>query len=179
MNNTVPNRLYIDDWLILPPEGLISRDEQTIRIEPKAMAVLTYLASRPGEVVTREELEKDVWRGAVIGYDAVTSTIIKLRKALQDNARKPRYIATIPKRGYQLIARVSSAKEVDSATRRSASDQPLPDKSENISLPGWLSSRKSLLVILLALLAISIFSVGLIKTEQTDETPLKTQADMF
>ena len=177
MNNTVPNRIYIDDWLILPPEGLISRDEQTIRIEPKAMAVLTYLASRPGEVVTREELEKDVWRGAVIGYDAVTSTIIKLRKALQDNARKPRYIATIPKRGYQLIALVSSATELDSATKRSASDQPLPDKSENIALPRWLSSRKYLLVILLALLAISIFSVGLIKTEQTDETPLKTQAN--
>ena len=174
MNNTVPDRIFIDDWLVLPPEGLISRGKQTIRLEPKAMAVLAYLASRPGEVVTRDELEKDVWRGAVIGYDAVTSTIIKLRKALQDNARNPRYIATIPKRGYQLIAQVNLSPEVDPASRRTVEDQPLSDKSGNISSPTWSSWRKSLSVIFLAVLAISIFIVGLINTEETDESTLST-----
>ncbi len=71
------------------------------------MEVLVYLASHPAEVVTREELERDVWHGALVGYDAVTSTVIKLRKALQDNARQPRFIATIPKKGYQLIAPIT------------------------------------------------------------------------
>lgn len=97
---------YIGDWQVSPSEGLLGRDNKIIRLEPKAMEVLVYLASRPGEVITREELERDVWRGALVGYDAITSTIIKLRKALQDNARQPRFIATIPKRGYQLIASI-------------------------------------------------------------------------
>jgi len=98
---------YIGDWQVFPAQGLLTHGHETAHLEPKAMEVLVYLASRPAEVVTREELERDVWRGALVGYDAVTSTIIKLRKALQDNARQPRFIATIPKRGYQLIASIT------------------------------------------------------------------------
>jgi TolB-like protein/DNA-binding winged helix-turn-helix (wHTH) protein/Flp pilus assembly protein TadD len=97
----------LDDWWVSPPEGLLVRGNETVRIEPKTMEVLVYFASRPGEVITREALEREVWRGAMVGYDAVTSTILKLRKALHDDARKPRFIATIPKMGYQLIATIS------------------------------------------------------------------------
>lgn len=68
------------------------------------MEVLVYLARRQGEVVSREELEQHVWRGALVGYDAVTNTVIKLRKALGDDAREPGIVATIPKRGYRLVA---------------------------------------------------------------------------
>ncbi len=97
----------LGDWRVSPREGRITRGEELVRLEPKVMEVLVYLASRAGEVVTREELERDVWHGALVGYDAVTGTVIKLRKALQDDARKPRLIATIPKRGYQLVAPIS------------------------------------------------------------------------
>ena len=97
-------RFFIDGWCVSPAEGLLTRGSESVRLEPKAMEVLVYFASRPNEVITREELERDVWLGALVGYDAVTNTIIKLRKALQDSARDPRFIATVPKRGYQLIA---------------------------------------------------------------------------
>ncbi len=98
---------FIDGWLVSPLEGTLRRGEDVTRLEPRAMEVLVYLASRPHEVVAREELERDVWRGALVGYDAVTATVIKLRKALQDDARQPRCIKTVPKRGYQLVAPVS------------------------------------------------------------------------
>ena len=105
------NRIFfVGDWRISAREGVASRgDSESVRLEPKAVEVLTYLASRPGEVVSRAELEDSVWPGALVGYEAVTKTIIKLRKALGDNAREPRYIETIPKRGYQLIAEVRQA----------------------------------------------------------------------
>jgi TolB-like protein/DNA-binding winged helix-turn-helix (wHTH) protein len=70
------------------------------------MDVLAYLATRPGEVVTREDLENHVWAGTVVGYDTVTGALQKLRKALGDDAHRPRIIETIPKRGYRLIAQV-------------------------------------------------------------------------
>jgi len=95
---------YLSDWQVLPSEGLLMRGDREERLEPLTMAVLVYLADHAGEVVSRESLEKDVWHGAVVGYDAVTNTVIKLRKALQDDARDPRFIATVPKKGYQLIA---------------------------------------------------------------------------
>jgi DNA-binding winged helix-turn-helix (wHTH) protein/TolB-like protein len=70
------------------------------------MEVLMALADRSGAVVTREELLSAVWPGVVVGDEALTQSVIKLRKALGDNPRSPVFIETIPKRGYRLIARV-------------------------------------------------------------------------
>lgn len=73
------------------------------------MQVLVYLASKPGEVINREELESNIWAGRVVGYDALANTIIKLRKAFGDSSRHPQIIKTIPKTGYQLIAQVEQS----------------------------------------------------------------------
>lgn len=97
----------IDGWQVSPDEGLLVRGDDIVHLEPKVMDVLRYFVSRPGQVVTREELERDVWHGAIVGYDAVTKTVIKLRKALGDDAKRPRCIATIPKKGYKLVAPVT------------------------------------------------------------------------
>lgn len=107
MQNTGKSNFIINDWHISPAEGLVEKNGTVIHLEPRVMEVLVYLASRQGDVVTRDEIEKDVWRGALISYDAITSTIIKIRKAFDDDARNPAVIATIPKRGYQLIAPVN------------------------------------------------------------------------
>jgi DNA-binding winged helix-turn-helix (wHTH) protein len=100
------------DWHVEPASQRISRGSETAKLEPKAMSVLVYLAQRPGEVVTREELEGAVWSDTVVGYDALSNTIIKLRKAFGDQARNPRIIETISKTGYRLIAEVSAATEL-------------------------------------------------------------------
>lgn len=70
------------------------------------MEVLVYLADHAGNVVSREELEQVVWKDRVVGYDALTGTMRKLRKILQDDARDPRIIETIPKKGYRLLVPV-------------------------------------------------------------------------
>lgn len=100
-------RFQIADWTVDPASNQVIRGEQRARLAPKVMEVLVYLAHRPGEVVTREELEAAVWAGTIVGYDSVTSAIQKLRKALDDEPRQPRIIETLSKRGYRLVAPVS------------------------------------------------------------------------
>ena len=107
MENLSDHDFIIDGWKVTPADGLLTREGESVRLEPKVMDVLVYFASHPGEVISRMELEREVWRGAVVGYDAVSATVIKLRKALQDKARNPHIIATIPKKGYKLIATVT------------------------------------------------------------------------
>lgn len=79
-----------------------------VQLEPKAAEVLVYLAHHPGQVVSRQELEAAVWAGRVVSYDAVTNAVIKLRKAFGDDARNPRIIETLSKRGYRLVAPVGA-----------------------------------------------------------------------
>jgi len=75
------------------------------------MAVLCYLASRPDDVISRQELEEALWTGTIVGYDALSNAINKLRKAFGDKARDPRIIETIAKTGYRLIAEVEILNE--------------------------------------------------------------------
>jgi DNA-binding winged helix-turn-helix (wHTH) protein len=98
---------WIGDWRVRPASGELVRNGQVTKLEPKVMAVLELLASRPGAVVTRKELEERVWTGTVVGYDAVTKAIIKLREAFQDDRKHPQVLETLPKKGYRLIAPVS------------------------------------------------------------------------
>ena len=101
-----PPRLQIGEWRANRTTNELGRAGDTARIEPKVMEVLMVLADRAGEVVSRDDLLAAVWPGVVVGDDALTQSIIKLRKALGDNPRSPSYIETISKRGYRLIAPV-------------------------------------------------------------------------
>lgn len=103
------------DWTIDAANGRIHCDDAEIKLEPKVMEVLIFLASRAGGVVTRAELEENVWDQVVVSYETLTSTIQKLRKAFNDDARDPRIIETLSKRGYRLIAPVTSPVTKDGA----------------------------------------------------------------
>ncbi|MGD9000321.1 MAG: winged helix-turn-helix domain-containing protein [Granulosicoccaceae bacterium] len=157
---------YLEDWQVSPSEGLLSRGDEIVHLEPKAMEVLVYFASHPGEVITREALERDVWHGAVIGYDAVTNTVIKLRKALQDNARQPRFIATIPKRGYQLIAPVSYLEDESANT---------PSPRPNMPAANAAQPQRRAGMVMAALAAVSIIALvfGLVWLWPSSPSPNK------
>jgi TolB-like protein/DNA-binding winged helix-turn-helix (wHTH) protein/Tfp pilus assembly protein PilF len=141
----------VGEWLVDPAAGQIAKGGRAWKLEPKVMDVLCYLAGRPGELVTREDLERDVWKGAMVGYDSITAAVIKLRKALADDARQPRYIATIPKRGYRLIATVragAAAAEVEVAKTAGTADAASRPTAARANRSRWLLAVLVLMLIL-------------------------------
>jgi DNA-binding winged helix-turn-helix (wHTH) protein len=95
----------LGDWLVDPMRGVLKRrdgDAET-RLEPQAMDLLLLFAARAGKVVAKDEIIAGVWRGRAIGDDTLASAISKLRLALGETKSK-RYIETLPKRGYRLLA---------------------------------------------------------------------------
>src|SRR5215469_16937707 len=89
--------------------GEVRKSGVKIRVQQQPMKLLEILLERPGEPVTREELRARVWPDESFGdFDqAVNIAIAKLRSALGDSAENPRFIETLPKRGYRFIADVS------------------------------------------------------------------------
>ena len=85
------------------------------------MSVLLLLAERPGEVITSEEIIEKAWGGRPVADNPVYKTINKLRRALDDDPRNPRYIATVTKRGYRLVAPISA---LAAEPTQSGSDEP-------------------------------------------------------
>jgi DNA-binding winged helix-turn-helix (wHTH) protein len=91
---------------VLPDQGRLSRGDESVHLEPKAMDLLVFLMERPGDVLSRETIIDAVWSDSVVGEAVLRSAIAALRRALHDDAHDPRLIETIPKRGYRLIAPV-------------------------------------------------------------------------
>src|ERR1700747_1665555 len=111
--------------------GEVRKAGLRIRVQQQPMKLLEILLEHPGEVVTREELRSRVWPSESFGdFDqALNIAIGKLRSALGDSAENPRFIETLPKRGYRFIADVS-VRDADSRPRRPesvAGDLPATD----------------------------------------------------
>jgi DNA-binding winged helix-turn-helix (wHTH) protein len=99
----------VGNWLAQPTLNFI-RDGETVRhLEPQVMDLLAFLATTGGRVITKDEIIDAVWDGRFIAEATLTRAVADLRRALGDSRRSPQYIATIPKRGYRLLASVSDA----------------------------------------------------------------------
>lgn len=99
----------IGDWRVLPREGRILSvgDGEFRRVRPKAMDVLRVLAAHSGQVVERDDLLSEVWGRTAVTDEPLTATIGELRRLLGERQGEDRrYIETIPKRGYRLLAEV-------------------------------------------------------------------------
>ena len=89
--------------------GELSRDGRVAKLTPKAAAVLMALLEQAPGLVTKEQLLNRVWGGRAVGDEALTSCVLELRRALDDDARNPRYIETRHRRGYRLLATLPTA----------------------------------------------------------------------
>jgi len=103
--------LRIGDWHIDPVVGQISRNGEKVRVEARTLMLLRELAQHPGETVSIDELLDRVWAGVVVTPDSVYQAVATLRRLLGDDPKRPRYIATVPRLGYRLIAPVIEADE--------------------------------------------------------------------
>jgi DNA-binding winged helix-turn-helix (wHTH) protein len=92
------------------PAGELRKSGVKLRLTGQPFQVLTILLERPGEVVTREELQKRLWPDTFVDVDHNLNTAInKIREVLGDSAESPRFVETPPRRGYRFVAPVEGA----------------------------------------------------------------------
>lgn len=93
----------LGEWRVTPATGRIDGPQGERELEPKVMGLLCLLAERPGLVLSRDQMADRLWPGMTVNDDALARTVWKLRQALGDDARSPRYVQTLSKRGYRLM----------------------------------------------------------------------------
>jgi TolB-like protein/DNA-binding winged helix-turn-helix (wHTH) protein/Tfp pilus assembly protein PilF len=145
------NRVRTGQFEIDFVECEISKSGRKVPLQEQPFRVLAILLEHPGELVTRRDLQSRLWPGdTYVGFEEGLNTAIrKLRLAFGDSADNPRFIETVPKRGYRFIAPVSG---VDSP-RTEASLVPL--KQEAVKKP-YILSKWQLALLVLAILAAAL-----------------------
>ena len=139
---------YLDDWRIEPQAGRITREFQTISLEPKVMDVLVMLAGNYPNVIRKEEFLETIWAGVNVVPHVLTRAVSEIRRVLNDDPRNPHVIETIPKIGYRLLVPITTA----SPTAKTARPDR-PERTISFSL-----NRGSIVAIGAAAFAILIFA---------------------
>jgi TolB-like protein len=107
LEQVVDGDFRVGAWLVEPGLNTISRKGATIHLEPKVMGVLVCLAQHAGKPLLKEKLIQAVWPDTFVTDDVLKRSVSELRKGFEDDAREPKVIQTIPKRGYRLLAPVT------------------------------------------------------------------------
>ena len=120
----------LGDVEVHPASGELRGRRGVERIRPLLMDLLLRLAAEPGEVVRRETLLQDVWPRRMVNDEVLSRAVAELRTALGDDARDARYVETLPKIGYRLVAEVVplAREDVASAAGSIASAPPAPHR---------------------------------------------------
>jgi TolB-like protein/DNA-binding winged helix-turn-helix (wHTH) protein len=150
--------VQVGEWRVEPELDLITRDQQVIKLEPRAMRVLLCLVTRAGHVVSVEELLAQVWPDVVVGPDSVYQAIALLRRTLGDDRHHPSYIAHIPRKGYRLVAPVSTA--APASARPDPAVPSAADPAAAISRPLRSAAAAALVVGIAVLAAVYVLLPG-------------------
>src|SRR5690242_2706757 len=111
----------------------LRRDGVKIRLQEQPLQILQILLEHPGEVVSREDLRKRVWpTDTFVDFDhGINNAVKRLREALSDTAETPRYIETLPRRGYRFIGTLAGEKEKVNKQTQSLAVLPLENLSRD------------------------------------------------
>ena len=99
--------IRFDGWTLKRDSGELHKEGRRIRLQGQSLRVLEELLDNPGKVVRREDLIARLWPKGVLDFDtALNSAVRRLRRALEDEAGTPKYIETIPRKGYRFVGSV-------------------------------------------------------------------------
>jgi len=155
MNIDVSDGFAVGEWVIDAKSRRATSTHGVVRIDPRNLRVLQLLVGRHGELVSAREIEQFAWEGVVVTPDSLYQSIRQLRQALGDTKDPPKYIETVPRKGYRLIAPVSKFPVVENHE---------PQLSiEKLSVPAATSRFLSLPVALTATALVTVtVMIGLI-----------------
>jgi DNA-binding winged helix-turn-helix (wHTH) protein/Tol biopolymer transport system component len=115
-------------------QGELRKHGQRIKLQERPFQLLAALLERPGQVVTREELVRRLWNDTLVDFDnGLNIAAKKIREALDDDAATPRYVETLPRRGYRFIAPVQTRNAP--AAEAPPAKQPRPQPAPTIAVP--------------------------------------------
>ncbi len=129
--------IRFNQYEIDPRLGELRRDGAVVQVEPQVLDFLTFLASEPGRIFSRDEIIDGVWGGRIVSDSAISTRINAARQAVGDNGKKQHTIRTITRRGFMFVPDTNAG---DSGGPSGSSGQhiealPLPDKPSIVVLP--------------------------------------------
>ena len=161
MPGDADRRYRFGPFELRPRESLLLRDGAPVELQPQTYAALSFFVERAGELVTKEELYARLWPDTFVNEEALTQVVRKLRVALGDDAREPRYLQTVLKRGHRFVAPIEILVEPPDTRLAPATARPAPPRGRRPLLMAGLASG----------LVVALFAAWAVNTTWRGEEP--------
>jgi Tol biopolymer transport system component/DNA-binding winged helix-turn-helix (wHTH) protein len=165
--------LWIGDWQIDPQANELKQNGRVLRLEPRAMQTLLCLAENAGRPVTRDELLARAWPDCTVNDDSLSTAISKLRKAFADDSKEPKFIETVPKVGYRLVAAVHRTPPPSQTINLQAATQtPVPTAVAEPVAPSFKRLAPATLILLVFLVCATFAGWRWMKLRRSNDAPV-------
>ncbi|MBV8817908.1 MAG: PD40 domain-containing protein [Acidobacteriaceae bacterium] len=154
--------IRFDRYQVDPASGELRKDGRKIRLQPQPFQLLVLLLRNAGGIVSREEVRLELWpEDTFVDFDhGLAAAVNKMRAALGDSAEKPKFVETLPRRGYRFIGTISSPDN----TADLSNVTPMPVAVRGV----WLSHRLVMISMLCACLILAVVGVDRWRTKHDD-----------
>src|ERR1700723_912193 len=168
----VADTLRFDGYELDVRAGELRKHGVRLRLRGQPLQVLEILLERPGEVVTREEIQTRIWTGNAFGdFDHnLHNAVARIREVLGDSPENPRYIETLPRRGYRYVGPMQDFQKPQLVAE---TGDPTP---QPVSLIGPPKRKRSLVLVLCALLALGVAAISMWLHAKAGVTPIRSIA---
>jgi TolB-like protein/DNA-binding winged helix-turn-helix (wHTH) protein len=179
MDQPTHSPFTLGEWSVDPVLGTIARRGDSIRLEPRTMRLLVCLAERSGEVVSADDLLDRVWPNVIVTPDSVYQAVAALRRLLGDDPKNPRYVVTVPKQGYRMVAPVTAPTLSPDPTETSQDTTQTPIGAQTATPPtdSRSSTWKSYAIIALVLALGAIAIIALRRPDEARPQQAATKPD--
>lgn len=161
MNPSLTHKFSFGKIIVDPESNTIYLNGVEKRLEPKLIDLLSLLAAQGRSVISRQEITQAIWPDVIVGEESITRAIFALRNALNDDAKRPQYIETIPKKGYRFLVDAQLISE------------PAPDAQSPIGNSFSIRQHKNK-IILLSLIALMVL-LGILASGQNKPTTIEIE----
>jgi tetratricopeptide (TPR) repeat protein/DNA-binding winged helix-turn-helix (wHTH) protein len=173
-----PSTLHFLDVIIDIETETIFRAGEERRLRQKSFQVLLYLLEHRDRVVTREELFDAIWPDIVVTEDTLVQCIVEIRKVLGDNPRQPRFVRTVPKRGYRFMALEDDRGPEDASPLVREVETSGPPALDGLGQSSMATAaavhappRRNLFALAIAVLAVSVVLIAGAGTPRRETAP--------
>ena len=159
-----PQAVYeFGQFTLIPSQKRLLSDRETVPLGPKVFDTLVLLVENQGRLISKDEFLKALWPKSIVEEQALAHNISQLRKVLRDPAEDPKFIETVPKRGYRFIASVRPSSERPAVLASAAPSDAVPSAMQPPRRP-----RRALLVVLAAALVLATGTIGYVYFPRTE-----------
>lgn len=147
-SKTYQNVVEVGPWHFDAEAASLAQGGERVRLEPKVADLLAFLVERASQVVSKDDLTHHLWPDVIVGEDALPRCVSKLRRALGDDPKSPRFIETVPKRGYRLLAPVVAQVDTELARGGETEVVEVPPARDRFQLEKRLPVLGALVVLI-------------------------------